>query len=124
MNLGLTLEIVILSRHGSVAPYVTLALRVTIVPTGLLPPPLPSYYCPSPSMGDVNNARGQCGAVLPREATRAIPIGIRVTRGQKCRTVVVKRSRTAAIIDTSALRARRARGLESRNESATLRDYH
>jgi len=31
MNLGLTLEIVILSRHGSVAPYVTLALRVTIV---------------------------------------------------------------------------------------------
>lgn len=26
MNLGLTLEIVILSRHGSVAPYVTLAL--------------------------------------------------------------------------------------------------
>lgn len=26
MNLGLTLEIVILSRHGSLAPYVTLAL--------------------------------------------------------------------------------------------------
>lgn len=42
MNLGLTLEIVILSRHGSVAPYVTFSPLVSPLRLPLLLPSLHS----------------------------------------------------------------------------------
>lgn len=89
MNLGLTLEIVILSRHGSVAPYVTLGLSC--------------HYCadeaPSTSSFHLIALRLTCEILTMRATVYGTP-----ARGKSPRSVRVERSKVAGS-DRKAFRA-------------------